>query len=657
MVLSTIMPFSSTNPWSGRFLPTVVTLFCIATVLLAPLIAASISSSTAQFDFDTTALESCPGDLASVPLRLSDFFAKRPDLAHFANFRVATHAITFFYRLCSDGSLLSATFGTVLINNVFKPWYRRDPSLSSPTLSTPLYFLDRRRKYPMKYMSVKHALKSSVVVVNNVVQSVHVHSLTQQNAEGYFILTRTDVYDVFVDTRALSNTCVSSQPSSCQEPTTRRVQQPQHRPEPNPFIPFMKMTTERTSQKAQQLKHHLSARSHLGCKRQRNKCASRSAQRVLKVTLVADHFYCANVSTSGKFKKNDGAAVFGNMKSTFDKVAEIFVSQTCILLDAVNFVAYCNPNRTPFAPSFYNLDLRFNFADFWRQKYRSSNHAKILLTGSGLVDSYAGSAGRGTICQPENSFAWAIGCNALVVAHELGHIIGASHDLSDMTSLMYAFTTEKTEPRFSTSSLNEMFDEIDCQSSRCMAVITPTPSPSSIVCTDTMSDTQQFGCSWVPNVGVIDTSGGTITITASQSYGDFVIRGVTQDSKNYKRRVAFMAAFMTSSSADIDGDTIVSTGVFQAYGSQGYYTGKLSYPAKTVIISPLLTTCCNQILFVHMKVGLYSTITNNGVESRKLFNATGKFPLRVVCNDPCAGDPDGRSIPAAHGVTKCPACI
>lgn len=641
------------------FFRTIPLLSIFVTALLISSLTTPASSATVARDADSTFLRVCPGDPASVSLRLSDFLAARPDLAHFPNFRVASHAITFFYRLCSDKSFLSATFGTVLINDVFQPESPRDPSLASPMLSASSFILDRRRKYPDRFMSVKHASKSSVVLVNNVVQSLHIHSLPDQNAQGYFIASRTGVHDVFVDTRALSDTCVSSDPSSCQPGAVRRIQSLHSLGESSSLASSFNIPTEARRETSPQLDKNNVVGRQKKCVSQSLACATNQAQRVLKVTLVADQFYCANVSlTSSKFKLNDGAPIFANMKSTFDKIAEIFVDQTCILLDAVNFVAFCNPKTSPFTPAFYGPQLRTNFASWWQQKYKSATHAKILLTGSGLSKGgFAGSAGRGTVCQPENSFAWAIGCNALVVAHELGHIVGAFHDIADTTSLMSEFTTKDTEPRFSANSLNEIFNEVDCQSTKCMKVVTPTPSPAPLVCSGTTSDTQQFGCTWFTTLGAIDASAGKIVISSSQSHGQIVLQGTTSDSRTNKRRVAFLAAIITPSSAYINPETIMLAGQQKTFGSFGYFKGKLSYPAEDIVISPFYTTCCNQDLFVHMKVGLYSTITNNGVPSRKLFNATRTFKVRVSCNNPCAADPGGRSVAAKYPLIKCPACV
>lgn len=648
---STAMSTRCQNPSTApapRAVSTTLALITLSlTLTLAALPAHSLHTHTRNFHSQT--LAPCPNQPASPPLSLADFLAARPHLAHFPNFRRPEHAITFFYRVCPDNSLLSATFATVLIPDLLRPPTERHPLLASSASTSARFFLNGRTVDPRPAMSVRHCGAFTTVLVGGVIHAVHVNSLSAQNAQGYFIATRTGLHDVFVDTRALSYTCVSSTPASCDPPADALRVPPglPARPPPPPHLHRSVLLPARP------------ARARARCRRVTPGCASPDARRVLRVTLVADPFYCANVTlTGGRLKRGGGARVFAHMVATFEKVADVFFSQTCILLQPVNFAAYCNPKSSVFTPQFYGAQLRSNFAAWWKNKLDSSSHAKILLTGSGLLQAAsAGSAVRATLCQPENSFAWAIGCNALVVAHELGHIVGAFHDQADRTNLMYDVTTKDTEPRFSANSLAHIFEQVDCQSTKCMPLLTPPPSPAPVSCSQTTSSASQFACAYNSHTGGISTPAGKVSIVAGQAYGGYVVQGLTKDSSISKRRLAFMAAVITPASGGAGGEAGGSREVFKTFGSQGYITGKLFVSSKDIVISPVYSACCGATLYAHLKVGLYSTVTNNGVVDRKLFNASATFPLSVACTNPCAKDPAGTSVAAAPGVTKCPACI
>ena len=147
-------------------------------------------------------------------------------------------------------------------------------------------------------------------------------------------------------------------------------------------------------------------------------------------------------------------------ESVFHQVSAIFERELGVRLELSAVVV-----RPSAAVSYSNSDpsgLLAEFRNSWNDSRSGLDRSSaFLLTGVELEGTAGGIAYVSTICDERWAYGLAqgfrsTGLTAMVVAHELGHTLGAMHDSSDSSYLMAPGLDLTTQPEFSEASKRSM---------------------------------------------------------------------------------------------------------------------------------------------------------------------------------------------------------
>lgn len=182
-------------------------------------------------------------------------------------------------------------------------------------------------------------------------------------------------------------------------------------------------------------------------------CVPGRASKLLEVAAAYSTRLCRQYSSNSRTKQAIVAA--------FAKANDPYRRQTCLTLRVTVFDGYCNSAGDPY----FNYRNRFSgseraqenmlvtFRSFWN--LRRTNVARdIAYFLPGFVDSYPilGIAYLEAACRRNIGYGWAESLYPIVIAHELGHNLGARHSSSGLMTA--SLNPRQNSFRFSQSSAN-----------------------------------------------------------------------------------------------------------------------------------------------------------------------------------------------------------
>lgn len=156
--------------------------------------------------------------------------------------------------------------------------------------------------------------------------------------------------------------------------------------------------------------------------RQAAGCIPSSPKKVIETLVTFDNARC---EIHGNNEANAVASVLGAMR----EANKPYVEQTCLTIRVVNVRAYCNDPNDPFI-NFKNkdsLDILDDFADYFANNVDTPRDLAIYLPGFDERTKVSGVAWFGGVCSNSVGYGWAEGQEPIVIAHEMGHLLKASH--------------------------------------------------------------------------------------------------------------------------------------------------------------------------------------------------------------------------------------
>lgn len=236
-----------------------------------------------------------------------------------------------------------------------------------------------------------------------------------------------------------------------------------------------------------------------------------------KLALLSNVYLSLNVVADSRFYslyKGDTSAIIA---VALENVSDIYTNQLGITLRLDNQTIYSTSGTDPLAATFdTSIELLEAFLSTVDLNGNPNTDLFHLFTSArGYIDA-VGLAYLGTVCTfPQQRSGWSDYSNGfysfiVTVAHEIGHGLNASHDVTDSTSIMAPGTSDNSSPHFSTFSVNEITDYItnngSCLSSDHGSTL-PTPGSVDYPLADEDPDNLNFTIK-----GSVSTNGTSIII-------------------------------------------------------------------------------------------------------------------------------------------------
>lgn len=183
-------------------------------------------------------------------------------------------------------------------------------------------------------------------------------------------------------------------------------------------------------------------------------------KQIFDIVLVFDNSFCA-------LYKNQHRRAVSAIRSMIKKVSQV-INPTVANVRPSSIEGYCNSPTDPFGRPSELDDCPLNstlcsrssivlnkLRQFWRLKPQyDSRDALYLFTGYDAGNNVEGAAFRGAACNVDYAYGWVHGASYVVLAHEVGHTLGAPHDT---TGLMAPFIDkDDMDPALSEKSIKDI---------------------------------------------------------------------------------------------------------------------------------------------------------------------------------------------------------
>ena len=223
----------------------------------------------------------------------------------------------------------------------------------------------------------------------------------------------------------------------------------------------------------------------------RRRLASCSKYRVVEVAVAADSTFCASSGIKGNYNK-----ALATIQTIMANVsAEYEMDGLCYKVKLSHTEVFCASGSDP-----YRNGVRLNksgcgayglldfFRDYWNANRKNvKRDLAQLMSGTGLeCDSRGCVIGCAHVAVSCSNLAYSYGVNWVtyttntvarsnLVAHEMGHVLGANHDSSSLANIMYP-SNSNSDRRFSNQSINSFLNK---RNDKCItSEINNTPSPT-----------------------------------------------------------------------------------------------------------------------------------------------------------------------------------
>lgn len=188
-------------------------------------------------------------------------------------------------------------------------------------------------------------------------------------------------------------------------------------------------------------------------------CSQGDGARILELAMAFDNSLCARYGTLRR--------VVAKLLQTVAKGNEAFARGLCVRMELTHVDAHCNDSEDPYEAlrMLQPKELFNRLALFWfTSRTDVPRDAAVFVSGFSDGTRTAGVAVVAGACSRLKGISWIEGLDDRVLAHEVGHLLGAKHS---KRGLMAAVLTKSTPRWFSKLSIGEMrkFLETDQRSS------------------------------------------------------------------------------------------------------------------------------------------------------------------------------------------------
>lgn len=199
-------------------------------------------------------------------------------------------------------------------------------------------------------------------------------------------------------------------------------------------------------------------------------CDEQSTPRFLDIAVVLDKSIFSS-TFSNDLTRAQIATV-----NLVESASSLFAKKTCVRLRVTHFEAICESDKTD--PYITLRDLKTSkvldgFREIWQvdRKTIRRDLAVLLTEGDTSSTRLRGVSFLGVICNLDFSYAWTEGMSPFMLAHVVGHSLGAQHSLS---GVMKAVLKEgENDLVFKKESQKEMISYIDSEAFECMSTSSP----------------------------------------------------------------------------------------------------------------------------------------------------------------------------------------
>lgn len=179
-------------------------------------------------------------------------------------------------------------------------------------------------------------------------------------------------------------------------------------------------------------------------------CQKGSPPRQVELAVAFDAEYCNVFSV-------DGAEAAQSLRALVAEAEKAFSDDTCIRLKVNSFDGVCNAGNDPY--SNIGSDPLEMFRQYWISNMDSvKRDVAYFVSGAEDGTSTAGRAYLRATCNNAYGYGWAEGNSPAILAHEMGHTLGADHAES---GLMKPSLSGNDPLKFSAASLQEIISFVD----------------------------------------------------------------------------------------------------------------------------------------------------------------------------------------------------
>lgn len=385
-----------------------------------------------------------------------------------------------------------------------------------------------------------------------------------------------------------------------------------------------------------------------------NSCA-RGVPHYLEVAIAYDNSLC-------RFYNYDVHKTVSMLHALFSAASRPFLISTCVRVAVVYIDGHCKDPQDPYSglQKLSDIPLALEFISIWRQpKYQLVKRDVVyLITGFNDGTTSTGFAipgVQGGVCSLADSFGWVEGIIPGVLAHNIGHTVGASHI---QEGLMFPFYRPGPVPLLAPQSVAEITAFVDnralagCLSTQkpkapLIPIVTEVPRPTTLpeygTCAVSRRRENVLSCTNKLVVGRIRSSkgAGTLVVKSWQEFGQFrvYVRGLTSGIRIEKfRGLQHLNGTFTAQQVAFQSDFVPTAAVGLRRNDVN-----IRWPRPKL-------TCCDQILYIFINVHWCRGLG----AAKKCDQRFSRFSRRIPCNSPCYGK-TGDVLPMSQK-RRCPSC-
>lgn len=191
--------------------------------------------------------------------------------------------------------------------------------------------------------------------------------------------------------------------------------------------------------------------------RRRGSCRSRTVIKEVKVAIAFDNSLCELYGNSPK-------AAFLAVRAAVEEAGVPFRKKTCLRLKVVDVDGACEDPKDLFKGYKRKTVLKIldHFSRDWSKKRKHiARDVALYLPGAAPKGNVVGVAWQDGVCSNEKGYCWAANQHPFVIAHELGHILGATHTSK---GLMQDKWTGDERLKFGEESVEQIAQFVDTDS-------------------------------------------------------------------------------------------------------------------------------------------------------------------------------------------------